>query len=291
MTEPRDAEKSSVESSASSRDALVTKLLAAAVVVALAPVVMNSKLAARNHVVLRKRPVDEATIPNALAARTLALGHREWAADLLFTAGLAYFGESLSTRSQLRYLQSYARTTEEVDPHFRRVYLWGATVSLYTHRRITRSSVDASIEHLQRGLEVFRDDPEMLYALGFNLVYELTPLLPEGEERRAAKRRGAYYLQRAAAGGQGPSWLALTAARMLEESGGDASAIELLRDTLLHTEDPAIRARIERRIRDLGGESDPGYAQVRAVEEERRRAFPYVSPPLYVFVGPPARAR
>ncbi|MBL8680937.1 MAG: hypothetical protein JNK05_17280 [Myxococcales bacterium] len=272
------------------RDDRVTKLLAFAAIVVLAPVVLHSRFSARTHVTVRRRPVDEATIPSAIAARALALGHREWAADLLFTAALSYFGESLSTRSQLRFLQSYARTTQEIDPYFRRTYLWGATVSIYTHRRITRQSVEASCDHLQRGLDVFRDDPEMLYALGFNLVYELAPLLPEGEERRAAKRRGAYFLQRAAAGGQGPGWLALTAARMLEESGGDASAIELLRDTLVRTEDPALRARIERRIRDLGGDADPGLAQIRAIEEERRRAFPYVSPALYVFVGPPVRA-
>jgi|LNFM01.1.fsa_nt_gb hypothetical protein len=267
----------------------VMKLIVVAAVAALVPVVLESRLAARTHVVLRRRPVDEATIPSALAARTMALGHREWAADLLFTSALAYFGESLSTRSQLRYLQTYARTTQEVDPHFRRAYLWGATVSIYTHRRITRQAVEASVEHLQRGLEVFRDDPEMLYALGFNLAYELAPLLPDGEERRATKRRGAHFLRRAAAAGQGPGWLALSAARMLEESGADASAIELLRDTLLRTEDPVIRARIERRVRDLGGAGDEGLAQLRAIEEERKRAFPYVAPALYVFVGPPVR--
>lgn len=265
-------------------------LLACSAFALLVMIALEARLRARRHEITRRVHRDAATIPSPLAARALALGHREWAADLLFTAGLAYFGESLSLRSQQRFLQAYARTTQEIDPDFRRAYLWGATVSIYTHRRIHRASVETSIEHLRRGLERFPNDGEMLYSLGFNYAYELPPFLRDESERRDARRRGARYLQRAAALGHGPSWLALTAARMLEESGDHGTAIELLRDTLLRTEDPAIRRRLEQRIRDLSGaDDDPGLAQVRAIEAERREHYRYVPAALYLFVGPPVR--
>jgi hypothetical protein len=259
-----------------------------ALLLAMAPAALEARHAARVHEIVRKMPVDEATIPSPSAARALALGHREWAADLFYIAGLAYFGESLQLRSQQRYLQAYARVTQEIDPDFRRPYLWGSVVSVYTHRLITRRSIELSNEHLIRGLEHFPDDGEMLFALGFNYAYELPPFLPEGPERIAAKRRGAIYLQRAAAVGYGPAWLPLTAARMLEDAGEDSAAIELLRDSLLRTDDPVIRARIEQRIRDLSGnDEDAGLAVINAVERERREAFPYLPPALYLFVGPP----
>lgn len=265
-----------------------TRVTNVALFLALVPAALEAKRAARVHENLRRMPVDEATIPSPTAARALALGHREWVADLFYIAGLAYFGESLQLRSQQRYLQSYALVTEEIDPNFRRPYVWGSVVSVYTHRTITRRSIELSNDHLLRGLEHFPNDGEMLYDLGFNYAFELQPFLPEGPERTAAKRRGAIYLQRAAAVGYGPAWLPLTAARMLEDTGEDSSAIELLRDSLLRTDDPAIRARLEQRIRDLsGGNEDPGLAAVNAVERERREAFPYVAPALYLFVGPP----
>lgn len=254
---------------------------------AMIPAALEAKRSARQHATIRRMPVDEATIPSPAAARALALGHREWAADLFYIAGLSYFGESLQLRSQQRYLQAYARVTEEIDPNFRRPYVWGSVVSVYTHRVITRRSIELSNEHLARGLEHFPNDGEMLYGLGFNYAFELQSFLPEGPERLAAKRRGALYLQRAAAMGYGPAWLPLSAARMLEDTGEDSGAIELLRDSLLRTDDPAIRARLEQRIRDLsGGNEDPGLAQVNAVERERRESFPYVAPALYLFVGP-----
>ncbi len=264
--------------------ALIATLLATAL-----PFALEARRHARNHALQRRMPVDQATVPSATAIRALSLGHHEWAADLLFTSALMYFGESMQNRSRQRFLQAYARTTEEVDPQFRRAYLWGATVSIYTHRLITRQSVEHSNEHLRRGLERFTDDGEMLFQLGFNYSVELPPYLRDPAEKREARRRGAHYLQRAAAMGYGPSWLPLSAARALEESGEGMSAIELLRVTLLRTDDPAIRERLERRIRDLSGtDDDPALAHARAQERERNAVFPYVSPALYLFVGPPA---
>jgi hypothetical protein len=257
--------------------------------VAMCPLALNGRLRARQREVLARIPVDQATIPSPTAIRVLSLGHMEWAADVLYTSALVYYGETLQQRSKQRFLQTYARTVEEVDPAFRGAYLWGAMVSIYAPRLITRESVENANGHLRRGLARFPDDGEMLFQLGFNHLFEIKPFERNEAERRENGRLGAAYLQRAAALGYGPPWLALSAAGFLDESGEGVGAIELLRVTLLRTDDPATRARIERRIQTLAGsEADPGLQFARRVEAERRANFPYVSPPLYLFAGPPA---
>jgi hypothetical protein len=269
------------------RPALLCAVLTAAI-----PHALTARLRARQHESLMRMPVDQATIPSPFTIRVITLGHTEWAADLLYTSALVYYGESLQTRSKQRFLQTYARTVEEVDPGFRGAYLWAATVSIYAPKLITRAAVESANDHLRRGLERFPNDGEMLFQLGFNHLFELRPFLRNDAERLESNRRGAVYLQRAAALGYGPPWLPLAAAGALDESGEGMSAVDLLRVTLLRTDDPATRARIERRIESLSGtEADPGLQYARRVERERRAHFPYVSPPLYLFVGPSALHR
>jgi hypothetical protein len=218
----------------------------------------------------------------------MALGHREWAADLYWITGLVYFGEGSASHSSLRYIEDYARLIEDVSPDFRRAYLWGATVNIYSHKLITAASVQRSIGHLSRGLTQFPGDGELLYQLGFNYWFELPPHLADEAERRAARARGAEYLRQAATLGFGPQWLVLAAASTLDETGQNSSAVELLSAALLRTDDPTMRDRISRRIQLLSpqGVSDPSIAFSQRIEQARRRAMPYVPPSVYLFVGP-----
>ncbi|MDP3277636.1 MAG: hypothetical protein Q8Q09_20810 [Deltaproteobacteria bacterium] len=249
----------------------------------------HARHAARVHVLVHRAVEDHASIPGPTAVCVMSLQHREWAADLLFASALLYFGDSMHGRTAQKHLQTYARVIESVDPQFRRAYLWASNVSIYSHRRITRQSVENANAHLERGLLAFPGDGEMIYQLGFNLWFELPPYLANDAERRVARGRGAVHLRQAAAMGHGPTWLPLMAARALEDDGQDTSAVELLRDSLIRTEDAVLRGRMERRIRDLSrdGAQDPGLIAAQALERERRERYPFISPTLYLFVGPP----
>jgi hypothetical protein len=261
----------------------------AALVIAIV-LLLDLRLSAIRHQTLTRRTRDEATVPSPGALRILSLGHREWAADLLWSAALLYFGETVSTRAQQRFLQSYAETLEAVDPNFRRAYLWGATISIYNTRTIRRESVEAAIGHLERGLRAFPDDGEMLYQLGFDYYFELPRFADDQAERTEWKRRGAEYLRRAAGLGYGPPWMALAAAEALRDVGLTDRAVEQLRDMYLRTEDTAVRARIRAQIEELSGrraETDPLLEAVREMQHERLSSFPYMAPLLYLFVGPP----
>ncbi len=250
--------------------------------------ILDLRLAGVRHLALTRRVRDEATVPSAGALRLLSLGHREWAADLIWSAALLYFGESIATHSQQRFLQRYADTLEAVDPNFRPAYIWGATVSIYNARTIRRQSVLDANRHLERGLRRFPDDGEMTYQLGFNYYFELPRLADGPDERSAFRRRGAEYLRRAAALGYGPPWMALAAAEALRETGLVEQALEQLREMLLRTEQPAVRARIVAQIAELVGQNevDPFLDAARQLQRDRLASFPYMSPLLYMFVGP-----
>lgn len=244
-----------------------------------------------DHQLLTRRVRDEATIPSANSLRVLSLGHRSWAADLLWTTALIYFGESISNRSQQRFTQRYAETIEDVDPNFRQAYLWAATISIYNGRRITRRNIENAIHHLRRGVERFPDDGELLHQLGFDYYFELVHHARTPEERQAFRRQGAEFLRRAAGLGHGPPWMALAATSALESAGLRETAVRELRELYLRTEDPAMRARVASRLEELlGAEAgrDPVLLEVRRLESERAATLPYVPLVLYLFVGPGA---
>ncbi len=251
--------------------------------------ILDLRLLALRHASLTRRVRDEATVPSSSTMRIASLGHREWAADLLWSAALLYFGESVATHSQQRFLQRYATTLEDVDPQFRRSFLWGATISIYNARQIKRESVVDAISHLERGLRSFPNDGEMLYQLGFDYYFELPRFAENAEERTELKRRGAEYLRRAAAVGYGPPWMALSVAQALRDVGLVDRAVDQLRDAYVRTEEPAVRARLRAQIEELSGqriEGDPVIAAAQQMQRDRLSAFPYMAPLLYLFVGP-----
>ena len=67
-------------------------------------------------------------------------------------------------------------------------------------------------------------------------------------------------------------------------------AVEQLQDLYLRTDDPGVRETLAQQIAALegeGGAQDPALRELQHMDEERKAAFPYVPPMLYLFVGPP----
>lgn len=115
-------------------------------------------------------------VPPADVIRRLDLGYHSLAADLLFVRANLYYGEHILGDEQLPWLSAFIDVLLEVDPDFKKPYLWGALVTLFTERQVsnvTGSQVRRANAILMRGAERFPDDFQFPMRIGYNLYYEL----------------------------------------------------------------------------------------------------------------------
>ncbi len=244
-----------------------------------------------NHRYDEHRPVlDAAEIPTPMAARAASLGHVEWLADVLWVNALLYYGDTINAHSPGRYVARYASAMTSLDPSFRQAYLWAGVAMTMRTTEVAVDEVRVATTFLREGVHRFPGDSEMHMQLGATLGFDLGLRFPrESRERREARAEAGEEFRRVVALGEGPDWLCLTAATLLQETGRNGAAIEVLRDGLVRAETPAMRDRVRDRLVELlraDSASDPGLAGVQAVEAARVAEYPYLPTPLYLFVGP-----
>lgn len=239
-----------------------------------------------------RAPLDEASIPKLGVARALSLGHTEWFADLLWVNGTIYYGESLFTRTEGRYLARYGEVMTELDPDFKLPYIWAAMALTYHTTERTTEDVQRAVGFLEAGARRFPNDGELQYQLGFARCIELAQRFAVGSaERDQLIASGAENLRRASLAGAGPAWLSLTAARYLTASGRAGDAIEVLRDSLVRIDAPNYRAAVEQRLEGMlrvNGTEDPLLVVIQRSELERQREFSYLPSSMYLFIAPRA---
>ena len=237
-----------------------------------------------------RRVLDSAEIPTVGVARVASLGHVEWLADVLWINALLYYGESLSARNPGRYINRYASVMISLDPHFRQAYLWAAVALVLRSGEAPIDDIRRAGDYLEVGLRIFPSDGELHLQRGATLAFELSPRLPRDSlERSQVRAIAAEHFRKASALGEGPEWMSLTAATLLAEAGRHDAAIETLRDGLVHAENPAFRERIQQRLVEMlraHPSDDRGLAGMQQLEASRRREYPYLPTPLYLFVGP-----
>ncbi len=237
-----------------------------------------------------RRVLDSAEIPTVGVARVASLGHVEWLADVLWINALLYYGESLSARNPGRYISRYASVMISLDPHFRQAYLWAAVALVMRTGEVPTDDIRRAADYLEVGLRIFPGDGELHLQRGATLAFELSPRLPrDSVERRQIRAVAAEHFRKASALGEGPEWMALTAATFLAEAGRNDAAIEALRDGLVRAENPAFRERIQQRLIEMlrtHPSDDRGLSEMQSLEAARHREYPYLPTPLYLFVGP-----
>jgi tetratricopeptide (TPR) repeat protein len=190
-------------------------------------------------------------------------------------------------RGDFRYLEPYLLTITELDPYFYRAYQLGSVYALYNGTLITRSDVEMSIRMLERGLRYFPNDGDLHYSLGFQYYFEL-PAVVSPTEVEHARRVGIDEICTAAVLGGGPAFLPLTCSSLTERRGLESVASERLVQTLIETEDPRTRTRIEERLERLMT-PDAAFRIMELVSGVRTRwqlEMPYAPLGFYVVAGP-----
>jgi hypothetical protein len=141
---------------------------------------------------------------------------------------------------------------------------------------------------MERGVARFPDDGDLAWELGAVLTFELVPLLDDADAADRARARGLPHLLRAVRLGAAPEWAALSNAALLTRIGRDEQAARHLEEMYLSVRDPRTRQQIAERIRQLRArtEAEAFMAAMEELESRRTAELPYVSPGLYLQVGP-----
>ncbi len=231
------------------------------------------------------RDEDVLYLPPAHHLETMSLGYREALADLIWIRAVIFAGDRAGGTNHT-WIMEYLEAIYTLAPQFRRPYAWGGVAFIYSGEAIDRAMVDRAITLYRRGLEHFPEDHELLFALGMLLTRDVQ-VLPgySQDERAAAKAEGTELIRKAAAFGAPPLVREL-AATLVSEGGADQLAIQFLETQLLQAEDEGHRRLLEQKLEALIGETKlESVERMREeFEAERKAAFPYLPPDLYVLV-------
>jgi hypothetical protein len=232
---------------------------------------------------------DSLYLPTAATLRLASLGHSALAADLVAARANVYFGTQLATKGEQRWLERYLTTAIDLDPTFHQLYRRGASMLVYTGQNFSVGALEAANRLLERGAKQFPDDWEIWFQLGFNLFFELPPLVGESDGRVPDwRQRGVEALRQATLLEGAPPWLANLVAQMLTRRGGDALAIKHLEQTYAVTSNAETRAEIRRKLTALRAQTSADELARGADELNKivNSAYPYAPEAFSVITGP-----
>ena len=232
---------------------------------------------------------DEPYAPAPDSAPMVALGYRELFADLLFLRLKGYFGGSESTADGIAGL---VEAIVALDPHFHRVYEWGARAITLASRGVDNTAYRRAVAVLEAGTEQFPDDWKLPYLAREIYTQDLQTTDPA--QRRAWDERGTLLTESAIRKPNAPIEAATWAATMRTRLGQHQRAVDGLREMLLTTDDEHARARLLGKLADLerGAATEIASELLEArhrFETAWRTARPAVPASMYVLIGAPLR--
>jgi hypothetical protein len=225
-------------------------------------------------------------LPPPKAARMLAMGQRELAADINWVRALQYRSERVAN-TEFIYLSKFIDNILALDPKFKRVYTWAAFSVTHQQGHATQKEMRMSVRYLERGIEEFPDDGELYWLAGLRYGMDLRG--DTEDKTRAYRERAATLLEQAMRKpNANPHWPTM-AAELRTRLGQKDRAIRDLREMILTTENKQARKRMLAKFGYLVDSIDVADELERAAEEFKtqwKAQLPYVPATLYVLVGP-----
>lgn len=254
---------------------------------AIAPAMRELRIRAMSDFVEGQRYEQTFYLPRPEWLRLLSGGYREALAGLIWMRALVYLGEEMFQKGEHAHTFRYSDAILELDPEFRAVYVWTATVVAYNTRGPTKEEMLKALTYLERGVSRFPGDGKLAWELGSFLSFELPSWIDEREEREELRARGAEHLMTAARLGAAPPWMALSNATQLEKLGRLEQAARHLEEMYSVVQDPDTREQIADRLARMRSEAfAEGLRQTfGTLEAERSREYPYIPVDLFLFLG------
>lgn len=226
-------------------------------------------------------------LPSADWLRAFSLGFHDALADLIWCRSLVYFGEELGQRGEVKHVFEYTDAILTLDPDFREPYRWVAMAAIYRPKEVSMADGLRAAEYLHRAVQRWPSDGELHWDYGSLLRFELAPLERDRARKQQLIERAAPHLEIAARKGEGPPWLALNSADLLNKLGRTEQAIRHLEELYGTVRDESVKQEIEQRLTQLRTESYVVALKEAHEQLERSRAasYPYLSQDLFLLVG------
>lgn len=234
---------------------------------------------------------DRYYLPPARWLPVMSLGFRAALADLIWCRSLVYFGEEMVHKGAVKYAFDYTDAVLALDPDFRSAYVWIGTASVYRGAEDLYTNGLRASRYLKRATERWPNDGDLHWRYGAYLRFELAPHLPEGAEKNRLISLSAPHLAVAASLGAGPAWLALNSSAILWTVGQTEQAIRHLEEVYGTVQDENTKRIIEERLTALRSQAfvEALRAANEEFEQERQSSYPYLTPSLFMLIGPRLR--
>jgi hypothetical protein len=283
---------------------MIARLVRSSWVFALALALFVSAAGLRSHAVAILSAVqtdeDRYYLPPPAWLRFFGLGYNEAVADAIWIRTIVYFGGALKHALAARakdapardsgsdFTVNYVRAVVDVDPRFREAYRDGAGLTLYAGGDVTERNCKMAVEILGKGMDVFPDDGEIAFNLGFIHYYEMARFLPKdpgNPTRKWHQQEGVRLIRRAALMPEAPPYVSALAATLMKRNGMDDLVASHLESMLLKETDPGIRRTLELQLRNaLGHAAERAIALTSELQDEWRRTLPFVPFDLFLVI-------
>ncbi len=229
---------------------------------------------------------DEPWAPSTSAAPFVSLGYREALADYLWVRAIGYFGGHGDTAQGVEAL---VRGIAALDPHFRRVWDWGARAMTMADHGVDQDTYLHSIDFLEQGMTVYPNDWHLPMLAGQTYVVDLQSKDPA--QIRAWQEAGASLLEKAIRMPDAPADQATLATTLRTKLGQHDRAVRELREMILITDDASAKKEMITKLAAL--EQRDASALEAAIDDARKefqsawlRDRPEVPATIYVVLGP-----
>ena len=177
-------------------------------------------------------------LPNEMLLKHATAGLNTIIADFLWLHCIQYVAIENTTTRNFTWLETMARTTVRLDPHFKDAYRYGAIFL-----SALKADAEASSRLLCMGIPENPRAWELPYEMGMNY-------LMNRREEPDARRYAAYYLGMSAATGRSPQFVAITAAKLQSEQNLDTVEQDMWLQ-MLESPDKLMRDLAERKLREM----------------------------------------
>jgi hypothetical protein len=242
------------------------------------------------------RHVDDVyALPTPEQTVSISLGYRSALADLIYANTLVAYGIHSQENRRFEFVGNYLDTCIALDPTMREVYYYADTLLTLQPVAPTYSDHVWARRIQERGRKEFPYDAELWLVTGQYLAYLAPGQIKDRAVRKEWRTEGARVMARAcelAAGDQAITRRCVAAARTLTRAGERKALIRFLERVLALSDDEETRWRAQfwlAKQRDAAESDALAQRQVR-LDDLRQRDLPFVSPELFVLLGPPFAA-